>query len=178
MKKEAIKQNPNEVERNPVGLPTATARKICNKLDELTASLSVQFHQYLKRHWLVEGPEHRDLHIFFEKNYREVQEDLDTLAERMTTLGAVPTSGLRAQQSISFLEAEDEGNFPIREMMSRDLENEQALIGQLRNTIKSCSELADYASETLLKQTLIHAEDRAHELDHYLAKDTLLPEEK
>lgn len=170
-----MKQPPHEVERNPVGLPTATASKVCGKLDELTSSLSVQYHQYLKRHWLVEGPEHRDLHAFFEKNYREVQEEFDTFAERMTTLGSVPASGLRAQQSKAFLEPEDEGSFPIRDMMGRDLENEQALIGHLRNAIKLCSELRDYASETLLKQALVRAEERAHELDHYLAKDTLRP---
>ena len=174
MNKNTIKQESHQIERNPVSLPTVAAKKICDKLDTLVSSLSVQYHQYLKRHWLVEGPNHRDLHTFFEDAYREVQGDLDTIAERITTLGGIPTSGLRAQQALSFLESEDEGSFPIRDMMVRDLENEQAIIASLRDTIKFCGELSDYASETLLKQILIKTEDRAHELDHYLAEDALL----
>ena len=173
MNTNTLKQEPDQIERNPVGLPTLSAKEVSNKLDRLVASLSVQYHQYLKRHWLVEGPEHRDLHQFFDNNYRELQGEFDTLAERMTVLGSIPTSGLRAQQALAFLEPEDEGDFPIREMMKRDLDNEQALIDFVRETIKLCSELSDFASETLLKQALIRAEERAHELDHYLAEDTL-----
>jgi starvation-inducible DNA-binding protein len=173
MKTKTVKQDLNEIENNPVGLPSVAAKKVCDRLDSLVASLSVQYHQYLKRHWLVEGPEHRDLHSFFEDNYKEVQEEFDTIAERMTTLGSVPTSGLRAQQALAFLEAEDEGSFPIRDMMKRDLENEQAIIKYLRSTIKLCSDMSDFATETILKQTLIRTEERAHELDHYLARDTI-----
>lgn len=168
-----ITQEPGKIEQNPVGLPTIAAKTVSDRLDKLVASFSVQYHQYLKRHWLVEGPEHRDLHKFFDNNYREVQQEFDTLAERITTLGTIPTSGLRAQQALSFLETEEEGMLPIREMMERDLSNEQALIDYMRKSIKDCSELSDFASETLLKQALIRAEERAHELDHYLASDSL-----
>lgn len=173
METNTIIQEPGQIDRNPVGIATVVAKTVTDRLDKLVASLSVQYHQYLKRHWLVEGPEHRDLHQFFDNNYREVQQEFDTFAERITTLGSIPTSGLRAQQATSFLETEEEGMLPIREMMERDLVNEQALIDYMRESIKEFSKLADFATETMLKQALIRAEERAHELDHYLASDSL-----
>ncbi|MDQ8179113.1 DNA starvation/stationary phase protection protein [Pelagicoccus sp. SDUM812005] len=166
-------QDIDELERNPIGLPSFTAKQVSGLLDTLVSSLSTQYHQYLKHHWVVEGPEHRDLHVFFEEAYGETQKHLDTIAERMTTLGAVPTASMRAQAGKSLLEAESEGVFPIREMLKRDLENEQALISFIGEAIGKAAELKDYGSETLLKQVLLEREERAHEIDHYLGHDSL-----
>ena len=175
MELDTIKQNHEQIEQNPVGLTTIAAKKVSNFLDTLLASYSAQYHQYLKRYWLVEGPEHRDLRAFFKISRTEVQFDMDTFAERMTTLSSVPTCGLQAQQALAFIDVEAEGLFPIREMITQDLENEQTMILHLKNSIFDCNQLDDFATETLLKQSLIKAEDRIHNLDHYIANDTLQP---
>ncbi len=166
-------QEIDELERNAIGLPSFTAKQVSGLLDTLVSSLSSQYHQYLKHHWVVEGPEHRDLHVFFEESYIETQNHLDALAERMTTLGAVPTSSMRAQAGKSLLEAESEGVYPIRNMLKSDLENEQSLISFIGETIATASELKDYGTETLLKKVLMEREERAHEIDHYLGHDSL-----
>ncbi|MDQ8200190.1 DNA starvation/stationary phase protection protein [Pelagicoccus enzymogenes] len=167
-------QEIDELERNAIGLPSFTAKQMSGLLDTLVSSLSTQYHQYLKHHWVVEGPEHRDLHVFFEEAYMETQGHLDAVAERMTTLGAVPTASMRAQAGKSLLEAESEGVFPIRDMLKSDLENEQALISFIGETIAKASELKDYGTETLLKKVLMEREERAHEIDHYLGHDSLV----
>lgn len=166
-------QELNEIERNSIGLPTLTAKEVSDMLDTLVSSLSTQYHQYLKHHWVVEGPQHRDLHHFFEESYTETQRHFDAIAERMTTLGAVPTSTMRGQAAKSLLEAESEGVLPIRTMLRSDLENEQALIDYLGTTIRKATQLSDFGSETLLKGILMAREDRAHDIDHYLGMDSL-----
>lgn len=166
-------QEIDELERNAIGLPSFTAKQVSGMLDTLVSSLATQYHQYLKHHWVVEGPEHRDLHIFFEESYAEAQEHFDALAERMTTLGAVPTSTMRGQAAKSMLEAESEGVFPIRDMLRSDLENEQALISYIGEGIAKASELKDFGTETLLKRILMEREERAHDIDHYLGHDSL-----
>lgn len=65
------------VERNPIGLPSLAAKEVSDKLDVLVSSISLQFHQYLKHHWVVEGPEHRDLHKFFEELYEQSKQHMD-----------------------------------------------------------------------------------------------------
>lgn len=167
-------QSIDEIERNPIGLPTVAAKEVADRLDPLVSSLSVQFHQYLKHHWLVEGPGHRDLHQFFEESYESVKNHMDTIAERMTTLGAIPISTLRGQASLSFIEPEPEGALPIRQMLESDLSNEQSLIDGIRKAIETASELSDYGTETILKGILHERENQAHEIEHYLSSDSLV----
>lgn len=167
-------QELDELERNAIGLPSFAAKQISDQLDTLVSSLATHYHQYLKHHWVVEGPDHRDLHVFFEESYLEVQKDMDAVAERMTTLGAVPTSSMRGQAGKSLLESEAEGAFPVREMLRSDLQNEQSLISYIGQSIGMASELKDYGTETLLKGILMGREERAHEIDHYLSNDSLL----
>ncbi|MGK0240290.1 MAG: starvation-inducible DNA-binding protein [Candidatus Pelagisphaera sp.] len=167
-------QTIDEIERNPIGLPTISAKEVSDQLDPLVSSMSVQFHQYLKHHWLVEGPGHRDLHVFFEESYESMKDSLDTIAERMTTLGAIPISTLRGQSGLSFIESEQEGALPIRQMLEADLKNEQALIDEIRKAIETASELSDYGTETILKGILHAREDQAHEIEHYLSSDSLV----
>lgn len=161
------------VEANPIGLPKDTAKKIGEQLDHHVASMFVLFHQYQKHHWLVEGPHFRDLHLYLEASYNGVHKELDAIAERMTVLGGIPTCAPRAQAELSYLEHEPEGYFPIRESLRRDMEAEATLAQRLRETIRQANQLGDFGTETLLKQTLYAAEDRAHHLEHYLAEDSL-----
>ena len=99
---------------------------------------------------------------------------MDAIAERMTALGAVPTSSPVQQSEVSYIEHEPEGVFRLRDMLERDRDAE-CTIARYFATIDLCTKSGDYGSETLLKQTLLKVEDRAHHLDHYLGDDSLGP---
>lgn len=161
------------LEDNPIHLDVDVARKISPKLDEHVASLFTLFHQYQKHHWVVEGPQFRDLHLYLETSYNEVHQQLDAIAERMTALGGIPTSSPARQAELSYIEHEPEGIFRVRDMLERDRDAEGLIASRLRQTIELCTKLGDYGTETLLKQTLAAVEDRAHHLDHYLGDDSL-----
>lgn len=162
-----------EVEDNPILLPKKVAETILPRLDRLVASLFVLFHQYQKHHWLVEGPQFRDLHLYLETNYKEVHGHLDEIAERMTVLGGVPTGSPSEQQRLSSVEHEPEGLFGMRDMLAADKANEAQIAEMLRNTIKVATEIEDFGTETILKNILVKVEDRAHHLEHYLSSMSL-----
>ena len=159
---------------NDLGLPEETAKEIASTLDTLVATYSSLFHQYQKHHWIVEGPDHRDLHEFYEELYSQTLSDLDTLAERITALGQTPTSRMASLAKLSRVDQEPNAQLPLREMLESDLKNERELASALRDGIRKASGLEDYGSETLLKQSLLRTEKRAHDLSHYLAKESLL----
>lgn len=163
----------SELEDNPVGLPRTAAEKIVPELDTHLASFFVLFHQYQKHHWLVEGPQFRDIHHFFEEGYTEIHKQLDAIAERITAIGGVPTSSLASQAELAYITHEPEGIFRIRDMLERDRAHEGEIAVRLRETIKLCTDQEDFATETLLKGTLLRVEDRAHHLDHFLGEDSL-----
>ncbi|MFA5506201.1 MAG: DNA starvation/stationary phase protection protein [Vulcanimicrobiota bacterium] len=160
-------------EENPIGLSNKVAKEIGVQLDRHQASLFVLFHQYQKHHWLVEGPQWRDLHLYLEEAYNQIHADLDVLAERLTVLGGVPSSGPAALLKAAYIEHEPEGKYSIRASLENSMAAEKIIAGALRTTIGQASKAGDYGTEHLLKVTLEHTEDRAHHLEHYLAGDKL-----
>lgn len=166
-------RHPNWTEENPIGLDQKEAVSIAQELNRHQSSLFILFHQYQKHHWLVEGPQFRDLHLYLEDSYTEVHKDLDAIAERMTVLGTIPTSSPTELAKQSYVVHEPEGYFALRKMLDHDLKVERMICTMLRKTISRSQEANDFGTATLLKQILMKAEDRAHHLDHYLAEDGL-----
>ena len=161
------------IEDNPIGISADDAEHISAALDEHLSSLFVLFHQYQKHHWLVEGPQFRDIHVFLQEQYEQIHADCDAIAERMTAIGGVPTSAPSNQAKLAYVEHEPEGIFRIRDMLDRNRTAEGTIAVRLRDTIAQCTERRDYGTETLLKQMLLRVEDRAHHLDHFLGEDSL-----
>ena len=166
-------RKPDWTEDNPIGLNQEDAISIARDLSRHQASMFVLFHQYQKHHWLVEGPQFRDLHLYLEDSYNAVHKELDAIAERITVLGAIPSASPKALTVASYVEHEPEGYFPIRQMLDHDMKMERAICKMLRHTISRAQDAGDFGTATLLKQVLMSAEDRAHHLDHYLAEDGL-----
>ena len=161
-------------EGNPVGLNDNTAQELGKALDAHLSAFIIMWHQYHKHHWLVEGPQFRDLHLFFEENYGQVHEDYDAIAERITLLGMTPTSSPSAVAELSYIEHEPEGVYRIRESLEHDMENEKQIAVRLRDTIKKAADLGDFGTKSMLERILFRCEDRAHHCEHFLGEDTIV----
>ena len=161
------------IEDNPVGLSEEAAQELIPKLDEIQCTLWTLYHQYHKHHWLVEGPQFRDMHLFFEENYEEVHKYVDRIAERLTALGGIPTSSPAQQAELSHVEHEPEGTYRLRTMLEHDLQAERTLATVVRETIDVALEHGDHGTKRELEKVLTKAEDRAHHLDHFLGEDSL-----
>lgn len=161
------------IEDNPVGLPEEAAEELIPKLDEIQCTLWTLYHQYHKHHWLVEGPQFRDLHHFLEEHYQEVHKYTDRIAERITALGGIPTSAPANQAKLSHVDHEPEGTFRIRQSLQNDLDAERTLAMLVRETIDTALDLKDHGTKRHLERLLTATEDRAHHLDHFLGEDSL-----
>jgi starvation-inducible DNA-binding protein len=58
-------------------------------LNQILADTMTLRDMYKKHHWQVSGPTFYQLHLLFDKHYGEQSELVDTLAERIQTLGGV-----------------------------------------------------------------------------------------
>jgi DNA-binding ferritin-like protein len=161
------------IEDNPIGLSDDTVQAMVPELDELQATMWTMYHQYHKHHWLVEGPQFQDLHLFLEDHYTELHDDIDTVAERMTALGGIPTSDPVNQATLAHVAHEPEGTFRLRQMLRHDREAEGRLTVELRRDIEKALELRDHGTKRILEQVLTRAEERAHHLEHFLGEDSL-----
>jgi starvation-inducible DNA-binding protein len=163
----------SEYEGNPVGLSKTTATVMANELDRHLSSFITLFNQYHKHHWMVEGPQFRDLHLFFEEHYTQIHEQYDAIAERLTVMGYAPTCHPAKQLELSYIEHEEEGVFRIREMLKKDMEDEKTIVVELRKSIKKAFEQEDFATKALLEGILLKTEDRCHHIEHFLGEDGL-----
>lgn len=162
-----------EMEGNPVGLSAEACEALAKSLDRHLASYSILYHQYHKHHWLVVGPQFRDLHLFLEEHYTQVHEHFDAIAERLTVLGGIPTCSPSEQEKLAYIQHEPEGQFRVRHMLELDIECERMVCIELRKTVKLAMEHDDFGTKSLAEKWLRYAEDRAHHIEHFLDADTL-----
>src|SRR3989441_9708983 len=74
-------------------LPIALAEDVCkasvDNLNQLIADTITLRDMYKKHHWQVAGPTFYQLHLLYDKHYNEQNELVDTVAERIQSLGGI-----------------------------------------------------------------------------------------
>ncbi len=172
-----VRQQADTVEENRLRIEREKAEQIVDALNSELSNSYVLYHQLKKHHWVVEGAEFRDLHIFFEEAYEHVEEGADIIAERAQALGGVPVSGPSNLEDRATVEFEGEDVYDIRTMMDNDLEMYGDIIESMRGSIELADNLGDYATAEILREILVTVEEDAHHFEHYLEDETLVLEE-
>jgi DNA-binding ferritin-like protein len=72
------------------------------------------------------------------------------------------------------VEAEGEDVYDIRTSLSNDMEMYGDIIETLREHVELATNLGDHTTAHLLRENLIHVEEDAHHVEHYLEDDTLV----
>src|SRR3979411_1539386 len=73
----------------PIALAEGTRRASADNLNQLLADTITLRDLYKKHHWQVSGPTFYQLHLLFDAHYEEQSELVDTIAERIMSLGGV-----------------------------------------------------------------------------------------
>ena len=109
----------------------------------LNALLSDEYLLYTKTrnyHWNVFGPQFNDLHKFLERQYEELEEVVDQVAERARSLGGFAFGTITEFVQHTRLK-EQPGQYPeARRMLSNLLADHESLIRQLRVDSQTCDE--------------------------------------
>lgn len=168
-----MRQAPDDVNENAISVGQNTAQQMIDVLNDHVATLFVLFHQYQKHHWVVEGPQFRDLHLLLQEHYTAVHMQADAFAERIVTLGGVPVSSMTGQVSRAYITEEAEGILGLRQMLSNDLKANQQILVKLREHVTLAKDLGDYGTQKLLKTHLRAQEVRTQDIMHLLEHEAL-----
>src|SRR5512144_2893981 len=79
----------NHLARLPIALAETAALQSVENLNQVLADTITLRDLYKKHHWQVAGPTFYSLHLLFDKHYEEQNDLVDTIAERIQTLGGV-----------------------------------------------------------------------------------------
>jgi starvation-inducible DNA-binding protein len=162
-----------QVQANPIGLGQEVTIPICEGLNITLASFQALYLQYQKHHFVVEGSEFYSLHEFFAESYGQVQSYVHQIGERLNGLGGIPAASFSKLAELCCFSPEPDGCFSARQMVSHNLQAEQAMIDLLRRQAAQAESVGDRATRYLYEQFLLQTEDRAFHLDHFLATDSL-----
>jgi starvation-inducible DNA-binding protein len=130
-------------------------------MDELSQALKIVLANHyafsLKAqnfHWNVEGPDFSQYHALFGDIYEEVYGSVDTIAERVRTIGYYTPGSFRRYLELS--QVEDQVEIPnARSMMEKLL----ADINALQSSIKVCYDLAEQNSNHGLSNLMAERQD-------------------
>lgn len=118
----------------------------------LNTVLADTFTLYLKTHnchWNVKGKEFYQFHKLFQKQYEELYESIDDIAERIREVGGVPTGNMYSFIKNTSIK-EIDGSVSSEEMISSLLVSHEELSKKLREIEKQLTSMDDVASSNLI----------------------------
>ncbi|MEN2416311.1 Dps family protein [Flavobacterium mesophilum] len=127
-----------------IGIKQESIATVVDVLIKILADEFVLYTKTKRAHWNVEGPDFYNKHIFFEQQYDVIDEIVDTVAERIRSLGHYTPATLKDFLALTHLteelqEKNDSTGF-IKELL---LDHESIIIFLRENINSIANELQD-----------------------------------
>jgi starvation-inducible DNA-binding protein len=143
------------VRQFPLGLSYAARMYSCQRLNRILADSQILYGLYKKHHWLMRGPTFYQLHLLLDKHAGEQSELIDSLAERVQTLGGVAVGDPRHVAEITGIPRSPDGVEAVPAMLSRLLEAHETILVESHEAAARVVELGDDGTNDLLVSSVI-----------------------
>jgi starvation-inducible DNA-binding protein len=123
-----------------IGISEKKLKEITHSLTEVLSDAVLLYTKTRKFHWNVKGESFMELHKLFEQQYKQLEEAIDEIAERINKLGSPALGTMKEFIEMSGLK-EAPGKYPSSKEMIRELLNDhETVIVALRKKIDECDE--------------------------------------
>lgn len=130
--------------KTSIGIKKENLSKVTEILSVVLADEFVLLNKTKKAHWNVEGADFYNKHLFFEQQYNQLDEIVDSVAERIRTLGHYAPASLKEYLALTHLsEHALETNDSLTYMNELLCDHESILIHLRENINNFASELRD-----------------------------------
>ena len=125
--------------KTEIGITEANRQAVATELSKVLADETVLYIKTKNAHWNIEGADFYDKHKFFETQFGQLDEVIDSVAERIRSIGHYPPATLKSYLSLTHLteatrEKNDSQGF-IKELLA----DHESIIMVLREHISSFS---------------------------------------
>lgn len=123
---------------------------------DLKVLLANTYALYLKTqnfHWNYEGPNFYSLHILFEKQYEDLAEAIDEIAERLRALNSLVEASFSHFKEISLI-SEEKVPRASSEMVKELIRSHDLLVSQAKGVLAISDQENDGATSDLLSRRL------------------------
>jgi starvation-inducible DNA-binding protein len=154
----------------PIGLAESACKASVENLNQLIADTMTLRDMYKKHHWQVVGPIFYQLHLLYDKHYKEQVELVDLLAERIQTLGGVTIAMAHDVAETTNLSRLPRGRQDAPVQLSRLLYAHEVVLYEARTMARQASERGDDGTNDLIVSDVI----RTNELQVWFLSEHLV----
>lgn len=152
-----------------IGISEEHTQKVVNELSKLLADEFILFTKTKNAHWNLEGSGFHALHVFFEEQFIQIDKIVDSVAERIRSLGHYSLGSLKEFLDHTRLTEDFIGDNSGTSYINNLLEDHKNLIFVLREIIdRLAGEYKDYGSSDFLTGLLSTHEKMAWMLGSHL----------
>jgi starvation-inducible DNA-binding protein len=139
-------------------------------LNQILADTMVLRDLYKKHHWQVAGHTFYQLHLLFDKHYGEQSTLVDTLAERIQSLGGISVAMAHDVAEMTRIERPPRGREEVPVQLSRLLEAHEIIIKETREAAMQVAAAGDDGTNDLLVSDVL----RTHEMQVWFLAEHLV----
>jgi starvation-inducible DNA-binding protein len=123
--------------KTAIGISDENRQKIATELAKVLSDETVLYIKTKNAHWNIEGADFYDKHKFFETQFGQLDEMIDTVAERIRSIGHYAPATLKSYLSLTHLTEQSRENNDSQGFIKELLEDHESIIIILREHIKS-----------------------------------------
>jgi starvation-inducible DNA-binding protein len=152
-----------------IGIPKQKLDAVTHLLSAVLSDQVTLYTKTRKFHWNIAGESFMELHKLFEGQYKQLEESIDEVAERISKLGGKAIGTMHEFGKLSLIK-EHPGKYPSSKEMIRELlEDHETVIIILRKFVDQCTEkYYDAGTADILTGLMEQHETTAWTLRRYL----------
>jgi starvation-inducible DNA-binding protein len=154
----------------PLALDLEARAASVEALNQILADTMVLRDMYKKHHWQVAGHTFYQLHLLFDKHYGEQSTLVDTLAERIQSLGGISVAMAHDVAEMTRIERPPRGREEVPVQLSRLLEAHEIIIKETREAARQVAAAGDDGTNDLLVSDVL----RTHEMQVWFLSEHLV----
>src|SRR5262249_522483 len=143
------------VRQFPLALGYETRMYACQRPNQLLADTQILYALYKKHHWLMRGATFSQLHLLLDKHADEQRALVDTIAERVQTLGGIAVGDPRHVAEITQGPRPPDGWGEVPAMRSRLLDAHELILSDAHEAAARVAALGDDGTNDLLVSDVI-----------------------
>jgi starvation-inducible DNA-binding protein len=148
-----------KIAKLPIGLDEKVCAASAENLNQILADTMTLRDLYKKHHWQVAGHTFYQLHLLFDKHYEEQNELVDTIAERIQSLGAISLAMAPDIAETTIIPRPPRGREEVPVQISRLLEAHEMILKEARTMAAQADEAGDDGTNDLLVSEVIRTNE-------------------
>jgi starvation-inducible DNA-binding protein len=177
--------HPREVQRYgtivsiPIALDASVRSRSVENLNQVLADSLALRDLYKKHHWQVSGSTFYPLHLLFDKHFNEQSELVDSIAERIQSLGGVSLAMPHDVAETTLIPRPPRGRDEVAVQLGRLLHAHEIVLKEARAMARQAAEAGDDGTNDLLVSEVIRTNE-AHVwfvAEHLVDAPGVAPEE-